>query len=296
VPAQSGRNVGPHGVVGGGNAGQPSGVRQFTGGTAEVRHQAALDRPDGPNGHYNTTHSGVYDRRQRSAYGIHNSFDKPAGPSPWPVRFIDALSKRSAKVRARYIQQSNTGQVVPTGDDYADKLQTQWRRGAASGGTRADPITQTAQIPTLTAAYPHYGVSAGLGSLPASWYGMDPRNAELPNGRRPMYLPRFQGGQIRLHSETSQRAGEYLPTRFSTVPPMRIVRMKRYGTGMMAGSAQFGTRQTWGQGPDCLVIAPARVVLGMKSRGVISVRGLLSPKGGTGRERIPAIFSPSTVQ
>ncbi len=289
MPAQSGRNVGPHGIV------ASSGTRQISGPTQEVRRQAALDRPDGPNG--DRAMGGINpDRRFRSAYGIRNSFDKPAGPSPWPVRFITALSERSAQIRARYIGQSNTGQIPGTGNGYADKLQTQWRRGAASGGTRADPITQPSQIPTLTAAYPHYGVSAGTGSKPNSWYGMDPRNAELPNGRRPMYLPRFEGGQIRLHSETSQRAGEYLPTRFAVNPPMRIVRMHRLGTGMMAGSAQFGTRQTWGQGPDSIVIAPARLVRGMKSRGIISARGMLAPKQGTGRERIPALFTPSSVQ
>jgi hypothetical protein len=290
VPAQSARDVGQH------NLGRSTGVRQISGPTSEVRNQAALDRPDGPNGHYNNTHPGVYDRRQRSAYGIHNSFDKPAGPSPWPVRFINALSERSTQIRRRYQLQSNTGQIPGTGDGYADKLQTQWRRGSASGGTRADPITQVSQIPTITAAYPHYGVSAGLGSKPNSSYGMDPRDPNLPNGRRPMNLPRFEDGQIRLHSETSQRAGEYLPTRFSVVPPMRIVRMKRYGTGMMAGSQSFGTRQTWGQGEDCLVISPAQFTKGMKSRGIISVRGVIAPKGGTGRERIPAVFTPSSVQ
>ena len=291
MPAQSARNVGQHAAVPNGTGG-----RSMRGNTTEVRRQLALDRPDGPNGHYNTEHAGFYDRRQRSAYGIHNSFDKPAGPSPWPVRFINALSERSAQIRARYWTQSNTGQIPGTGDAYADKLQTQWRRGSASGGTRADPIVQIAQIPTRAPAYPGHPGSSGMGSIASSPYGMDSRNPELPNGRHPMYLPRPEGWQIRLHSETSQRAGEYLPTRFSVVPPMRIVRMHRYGTGMMAGADQFGTRQTWGQGEDCIVISPAQFVKGMKSRGIISTRGMLSPKGGTGRERIPAVFTPSSVQ
>jgi hypothetical protein len=290
VPAQSGRNVGPHGIS------TSAGVRQIAGPTAEVRRQANLDRPDGPNGE-RARGGFAFDRRQRSAYGIHNSFDKAAGPSPWPVRFIEALSERSAQIRARYWSQSNTGQIPGTGDGYADKLQTQWRRGSASGGTRADPIVQNAQIPTTMADWPNSsGSSPGMQKRSVSWYGMDARNPNLVNGRRPMNLPRFEAGQIRLHSETSQRAGEYLPTRFAVNPPMRIVRMHRYGTGMMAGSQSFGTRQTWGQGEDCIVVAPPQLVKGMKSRGIISARGMLSPKQGTGRERIPAIFTPSSIQ
>lgn len=285
MPAQSGHSVGPNQLTG-----RPNGhsARTGVGGSRTV-----IGPSQGPNssGRFD------FDRRQRSTYGIHTSFDRPAGPSPWPIRFINALSERSAKVRARYWTQSNTGQIPGTGDGYADKLQTQWRRGSASGGTRADPITQAAQIPTTMADWPHVaGSSPGLSKKALSPYGMDARNPELPNGRHPMYLPRAEGWQIRLHSETSQRAGEYLPTRFSVVPPMRIVRMHRYGTGMMAGADQFGTRQTWGQGENSLVVSPAPLVRGMKSRGIISTRGMLSPKQGTGRERIPAVFTPSSVQ
>ncbi len=279
MPAQSGRTVSGPRPQGGGN------------------RQLAIVPPEGPNAV--RTAPTAFDRRQRSTYGVHTSFDKPAGPDPWPVRFINALSERTAKIRARYIAQSNTGQIPGTGDGYADKLQTQWRRGSASGGTRADPIVQNAQIPTVMADWPNRsGASPGMQKRSLSNYGMDGREAiaGIPNGRHPMYLPRAEGWQIRTYSDTSQRAGEYLPTRFSTVPPMRIVRMHRYGTGMMAGSAQFGTRQTWGQGEDCIVISPVNVIVGMKSRGVISARGVMSPKQGTGRERIPGIFTPGSVQ
>jgi hypothetical protein len=291
VPAQSGRSVGPNQL----NA-RPNG-HQAVVPSSNIR-RFLPPRPDGPNG--TTSGSGViFDRRQRSTYGIHNSFDRPSGPDPWPVRFINALSERSTKIRMRYWAQSNTGQIPGTGDGYADKLQTQWRRGSASGGTRADPIVQNAQIPSIAPGYPHQTGAYGLGSRPLSSYGMDSRNPELPNGRHPMYLPRNESGQIRLHSETSQRAGEYLPTRFSVVPPMRIVRMHRYGTGMMGGPDQFGWPQTWGQYNKyggSLVVSPPQFVKGMKSRGVISTRGMLSPKGGTGRERIPAVFTPSAIQ
>ena len=293
MPAQSGRTTGPNQIRGGGTV-PISANRANTGGSLPVNRRTIIQAPEGIN--QNPSRHTFYDRRQRSAYGIHNSFDRPVGPTPWPVRFINAVSERAWKVRMRYWDQSNTGQVPGTGDGYADKLQTQWRRGSASGGTRADPITQTAQIPTTVADYPHRVGAYGLGSHPSTPYLMDPRNPGLVNGRRPMNLPRYEGGQIRLKSETSQRAGEYLPTRFSVVPPMRIVRMHRYGTGMMAGSQSFGTRQTWGQGEDCLVISPAQLVKGMKSRGVISVRGVIAPKGGTGRERIPAVFTPSSIQ
>jgi hypothetical protein len=304
VPAQSGRTVGPNQ---GPSPRSPqsarwvptnAGGRSPISGAAAVRNQLALDKPDGPNGAIRTQHSGFYDRRQRSAYGIHNSFDRPVGPDPWPVRFINAVSERTAKIRARYMSQSNTGQIPGTGDAYADKLQTQWRRGAASGGTRGDPITQVAQIPTIAPDYPHRVGAYGLGSHPSSAYLMDQRNPALVNGRHPMYLPRYEGGQIRTKSETGQRAGEYLPTRFSVIPPMRIVRMHRYGTGMMGGPSQFGWPQTWGQYNDggCLVVSPVNVLPGMKSRQIRSVRGVLSPKGGTGRERIPAVFTPSSIQ
>jgi hypothetical protein len=152
--------------------------------------------------------------------------------------------------------------------------------------------------PTVAPDWPHHIGAYGLGSHPTSPYLMDPRDPGLVNGRKPMFLPRYEGGQIRLKSETSQRAGEYLPTRFSVVPPMRIVRMHRYGTGMMGGPSQFGWPQTWGQYQDggCIVISPVQTQLGMKSRQIRSVRGVLSPKGGTGRERIPAVFTPSSVQ
>ena len=242
--------------------------------------------------------------RVRSAYGIHNSFDNEvSGPDPWYVRFITALSERSAQIKARYISQSNTGQIPDTGNGYATKLQTQWRRGSASGGTRADPIAQNAQVPTVMASWPQQIGSGFQSAKPRSHYGMDTRDPQLVNGRRPMYVPRYQGGQIRHfssypvgHPGADCYAQDYLPTRFSTVPPQKIVRMHRYGTGMMAGIAQFGTRQTWGQGPDCIVISPAQVIVGMKSRQIRSVRGMLSPKQGTGRERIPAIFTPSSIQ
>lgn len=235
------------------------------------------------------------DRRNRSAYGIHNSDDRPAGPTPWFVHFINALSERSAKVRARYQRESASGQIPGTADTYATKLESQWRSGGTRG-SRADAITQRAQIPTLMAGWPQQVGSGAQSAKPASRYGMDPRNPSLVNGKSPMYLPRHEGGQIRLHSQTGQTAQDYLPTRFSVVPPMRIVRMKRYATGMMGGSAQFGTRQTWGQGPDCIVISPVNVIPGMRSRGVISARGVIAPKQGTGRERIPALFTPSSVQ
>jgi hypothetical protein len=154
------------------------------------------------------------------------------------------------------------------------------------------PITQNAQIPSVMGPWPHTPGDY----LASSPYGMDVRNTTQVNGKRPMFRPRFEGGQVRTYSATSQRAGEYLPTRFSVVPPMRIVRMHRYGTGMMGGAVQFGTRQTWGQGEDCIVVSPVNVIVGMKSRGIISARGVLSPKQGTGRERIPALFTPSSVQ
>jgi hypothetical protein len=295
VPAQSGRTTGPNQLRASSTV-PISANRANTGGSLPVSRRTVITAPEGIN--QNPTHAGVYDRRQRSSYGIHNSFDRPAGPTPWPVRFINALSERTAQIRMRYWTQSNTGQIPGTGDAYADKLQTQWRRGSASGGTRADPIVQNAQIPTTMAGWPHQIGGPGNSKHPTSPYLMDPRDPGLVNGRHPMYLPRYEGGQIRLKSETSQRAGEYLPTRFSVVPPMRIVRMHRYGTGMMGGPSQFGWPQTWGQYSDggCLVISPVNVLPGMKSRQIRSVRGVLSPKGGTGRERIPAVFTPSSVQ
>jgi hypothetical protein len=287
VPAQSGRSVGPNQL-----SVRPQG--HTTRGGVVGSDQLPQYGP----GFNAVGIRPTMDRRQRSAYGIHNSFDKPTGPMPWPVRFINALSERTAKIRARYAAQSNTGQIPNVGGDvYATKLQTQWRRGSASGGTRADPITQVAQIPTTMADWPHVaGSSPGLSKKALSAYGMDKRNPALVNGVKPMFLPRYEGGQIRLKSETGQRAGEYLPTRFAVVPPMRIVRMHRYGTGMMGGPSQFGWPQTWGQDTGCIVISPANVIVAYKSRGVISARGVLSPKQGTGRERIPAIFTPSSIQ
>jgi hypothetical protein len=246
-----------------------------------------------------------FDRRQRSSYGIHQSFDSaPTGPTPWMVRFIMFASERTSQIRQRYWSQSNSGQIPGSSDSYANKLQIKWRGGAATGGTRADPIVQNAQIPSVMADWPNRsGSSPGMQKKAVSRYGMDTRNPQLVNGRRPMYVPRYQGGQIRHYSSypighpgEDCYAQDYLPTRFSTVPPMKIVRMHRYGTGMMAGGCQFGTRQTWGQGPDSLVISPVNMIPGMKSRQVISVRGMLSPKQGTGRERIPAIFTPSSIQ
>lgn len=292
MPAQSGRSVGPNQLQTRPNGHQASGARTApTGGDRIAQY--------GPGFNSGGTRTAAPDRRFRSAYGIRNSFDAPVGPTPWPVRFINALSERSAKIRARYWTQSSSGQIVGTAgeDSYATKLQSQWRSGGARG-SRADPITQSAQIPTTMAGWPHRVGATGIADMPLSPYKMDPRDPNLVNGKVPMYLPRYEGGQIRLHSETGQRAGEYLPTRFSVTPPMRIVRMHRYGTGMMAGAAQFATQQTWGQYNDggSLVVSPVNVLTGMKSRQIRSVRGVLSPKGGTGRERIPAVFTPQTVQ
>jgi hypothetical protein len=297
VPAQSGRTTGPNQGSAGGWVPVATGSRVAGSGQVPLSARTTILAPEGIN--QDPRRHNFYRRDQRSSYGIHNSFDRPVGPTPWPVRFINALSERSASIRARYWNQSSSGQIVGTGgaDSYATKLQTQWRSGGARG-SRADPIVQNAQIPTTMAGWPHHVGGPGNSKMPSSPYKMDPRDPNLVNGKHPMYLPRYEGGQIRLKSETSQRAGEYLPTRFSVVPPMRIVRMHRYGTGMMGGPSQFGWPQTWGQYNDggCIVISPVNVIAGMPSRGVRSVRGILSPKGGTGRERIPAVFTPSSVQ
>jgi hypothetical protein len=215
------------------------------------------------------------------------------GPTPWYVRFVAVASERSAKIRARYQQQASSGQIVGAGaDTYATRLQAGWHRATQP---RNDPITQVEQTPSIMPQWPD---QPGYKETPLDrTFKMDPRPL-VPGHMRPMYRPRPENYR-RIYSETGQYAADYLPQRpgFNVVPPMRIPRMHRDGLALMAGACQFGTRQTWGQGESSGVLPPVQMTLGAKSRGVRSIRGVLGGiRQGSGRERIPGVFTPTSIQ
>src|SRR5437868_11910277 len=86
---------------------------------------------------------GMY-QPSRSPYGIKEP-GSVARPAPWWARKLGELGGRLTAVRHRYEQQSSSGQIegaVRSGrrDDYATRLQAQWR-SSGTRGSRADPIT-----------------------------------------------------------------------------------------------------------------------------------------------------------
>jgi hypothetical protein len=219
---------------------------------------------------------------------------RAVGPNPWYVRFFSQLTERSAAVRARYQAQANSGQIIGAGGDtYATKLQSRWHRPTQP---RADPLFQNEQTPSVMGAWPD---TPGAQAHPMSRTLRQDHRPSMAGERRPTYYQRWEP-YTRHHSNDGPRdhtyAQDFLPTRFMTVPPLKITRMHRPGISLMAGIAQYGTRQTWGQGETSGVFPPAQVTLGFKSRGVKSIGGVLAPKQGTGRERIPAIFTPTSIQ
>lgn len=229
----------------------------------------------------------------------------------WTMRLAYALAPTvTEKMAARYRAQSNSGQIV-TGDPrrsaYPTRLQAQWRSGGTRG-SRADPIYPIAAGPSMY-AQPPWPHRAGRNMPTDRVRGMDQRPL-YAGDVRPSYLARDERLE-QGHSRTGQKcdgllnrngfegtagvsAGGAASVRRA---PNRIPRMHRPGLALMGGPSQFGTRQTWGQGPQSLVIAPAQLQLNAKSRGVRSVRGSLAPnRAGSGRERIPAIFTPTAVK
>ena len=216
-------------------------------------------------------------------------------PQHWIVRLLSVISPTRAAAGARYAAQSNSAQVagVP-GDTYATKLQARWRASGARGA-RADSLYPVSQRPTTMDAWP--------GQPGSRWHPMsqttrkDARPARItPRPAYPedaRYTP-----QALLHSATCNPAMD-LPlteTMWPSTPPARIVHRHRLGLALMAGAQQRGTRQNWGMGPQQIVIAPPPFSLASASRGVISVRGSLAKRGGTGRNRIPAVFTPRQAQ
>lgn len=236
-------------------------------------------------------------RRVRSEYnqnqGVPNGLPMPQS---WVVRLLSVVSPtRAAAVGARYAAQSNSAQIIGVpGDGYATKLQSNWR-SAATRNPRADSPYPISQRPTVMDAWP--------GQPGSRWFPMsqstrkDRRPANITP--RPQYAEdaRFTPGAL-LHSSTGNPAMD-LPltdTMWPSTPPARIVHRHQLGLALMAGTQQRGTRQNWGMGPQQIVIAPPPLSLASASRGVISVRGSLAKRGGTGRNRIPAVFTPRQAQ
>jgi hypothetical protein len=226
---------------------------------------------------------------------------RAVGPTPWYVRAITSISERSSRIRARYQQQSTSGQIAGTADTYATKLQSTWRSGGTHGG-RADPITQVQQTPSVMTEWPSTPGGDSAPSMPSNRTRRQDQRPSLAGERRPTYYQRWEPYE-RHHSTDGPHqhmyAQDFLPVRFAVVPPLKITRMHRPGISLMAGIAQYGTRQTWGQGEASGVLPPVQTTLGAKSRGVRSIRGVLGGAGlnrGSGRERIPAIFTPTSIQ
>src|SRR5437588_3435418 len=235
----------------------------------------------------------------RSPYGIKEP-GSPPRPVPWWARKLGELGGRMTAVRQRYEQQSTSGQIVGavrghTRDDYATRLQAQWRSGGTRG-SRADPITEAYAAPPPARQWPG-GAPGGAWTPSDRNRRMDPRPAFLGH-MGGAYLPRDEAYTVygaQFEPRSRRYYSDYLPFRIGPpTMPFRIVRPHRWGLALMAGSEQFGTRQTYGQGPDSLVVAPPQ--FSRTGQGVRSVGGVLAPKQGTGRERIPAVFNPSSVQ
>lgn len=239
------------------------------------------------------------DHRPRSPYGIKEP-GSPPRPNPWYVRLLDLASMKSTQLAARFGAQNNSGQIVgDTRDTYSTVLQATWHRPTQP---RADPITQPVQEPFMGRQWP---TSPGSAWTPMDRrFGMDQRPVMVGH-MRPTYLPRPEPYD-RYSSAVPQYQGpsnpheepyyqDYLPVRFDTRIPARITRPHRQGLALMAGVQQHGTRQTWGQWGTSIIMPPVGFTR-VPTQSYRSVAGILSKKVGTGRERIPAIFTPTSVQ
>jgi hypothetical protein len=224
----------------------------------------------------------------------------------WTIRLISALAPTlTEKLAQQYRQTSNSGQLTPNRrSHYETKLQSQWRSGGTRG-SRDDPIYPVIASGSA-AGQPPWPHTAGRNMPADRRRGLDRAPATMGSRSR-FYMPndeRLEQG----HSVTGQKCDDlHNPSGFAGtvgvsagaargVGPTRIPRMHRPGLALMGGPSQSGTRQTWGQGPDSLVIAPVQLQARQQTRGVRSVSGSLSPRSGTGRERIPAIFTPTSVK
>lgn len=239
------------------------------------------------------------DHRPRAPYGIKEP-GSPPRPNPWYVRLFMLASVKSAQLANRFAVQNNSGQIVGnTRDTYSTVLQTAWHRPTQP---RADPITQPVQEPTVARQWP--GMPGSKMRPLNTRFGMDARPVQVGH-MRPAYLP-LEEPYARFSSGVPQYQGpsnpleepyhqDYLPVRFDTRIPARITRPHRPGLALMAGVQQHGTRQTWGQWGTSIIMPPVGFTR-VPTQSYRSVAGVLSKKVGTGRERIPAIFTPTSVQ
>lgn len=244
------------------------------------------------------------DRRWRSPYGIKEP-GSPPRPTPFVIRLAELVSTKVNALRQRYESTNTSGQIADvTGDPYDVKLQAQWHRPTQPN---AGPITQPIQRPPAEQrAYP--GEPGSRHAPTSRIYGMDERSEVLGHAR-PAFLPGsyLRAGVAepyeRFASTNAPKAHwyrqDFLPVRIDDrTPPVRLVRPHRAGLSLMGGQNQFGTRQTWGQGGGSIVIAPPAFTRTV-TQGVRSVGGAAAKnrcRVGTGRERIPAVFTPTSVQ
>lgn len=232
---------------------------------------------------------------------------------PWHIRLLAAIAPVYTQKLARQMMLHSTSSVIEgvSKSPYEQKLASQWRSGGTRGG-RADPITNTVinGRDIQAASWTHRAGGNGNASAPMDRRrGLDRRPNNIPGmSRRPFYMPRDEQLE-QIHSATGQRCDDTRDTlswgasAYSAGPnhsgraPARIPRMHRPGLALMAGPHQFGTMQTWGSNEKNIVMSPRDLQVGMKSRGIRSVRGVLfGNKQGSGLERIPAIFTPTSVK
>lgn len=239
--------------------------------------------------------------RPRAPYGIKEPGSPPI-PDPWYVRLLNLASQKSAQLAARYGAQNTSGQIV--GDPhntYSTVLQAGWHRPTQP---KADPIGNVIQYPDPQSLKP-WPTNPGSRWTPLNrTFRMDPRPVCVGQ-MRPAYLPapeaydRYSSANPGFAGPANPRSTpyhqDYLPVRFDTRIPARITRPHRAGLALMGGVMQHGTRQTYGQWGESIIIPPPGFTR-TPSQAYRSASGVLSRKTGTGRERIPAIFTPSQVQ
>ena len=217
---------------------------------------------------------------------------------PWWLRLIKVASPTvSQAVRQRYMRDSASGQIPGTDDVTATKLQSQWR----SAGTRqphANPLSPLTARPQPMEAYPdqpgsrHNALSQTVrkDKRPQS---ITPRPAFYEDPRWNHFL--------RLRSSTGNPREDGLPATESVwpnfTPPQRITRLHRPGLTLMAGPSQYGETQNWST-VGGIVIAPPPASLSRQNNrnSARSIQGVLAQRSGTGRNRIPAVFTPRQVQ
>jgi hypothetical protein len=234
---------------------------------------------------------------ERSPYYIRNKAAKPMPASETRPNWVNRLlhlrkiiSPNRDELTAKRYEAQSTSSNVGAGDPrstYQTKLQSGW-----TAGLRSDAIFPTARASTLASA-PNWPQGTPTGP-PLSRSGRDRPHA-TPEASSPVWMP-GQDGYRQTHSRNDRHRSDYTGYRgLDHGPaPFRVPLVRRGGLELMAGVSQHGFYQTSGGLGGNKIISPP--VWSDVTRGTRSASGIKGRVQGSGREHLPAVFTPKEVR